>query len=224
VNQIVAMQQEREVEMAARVVRALEEHGCDVYQEVVFRGHMFDIVCLKGDELWIVEAKKQWNIQLLGQCVEALPFANRVFAAAPPSGHDKSWLFGRLGIGVVYIRSATAVIAGDLPPLTAADPKIVANLRRRLRPQHKTYAPAGCNGGIRFTPWRSTAADVTEYVAEHPGSLVYDVVAAIDHHYANAQTARARLPALIKAGLIPGVRLDRVTGKSRLFPVDEHEK
>src|SRR5262245_58406416 len=70
-----------EQSVAALVVEHLESIGADVYQEVVVPGGVADIVARVVAEIWIVEVKTGWSLELLEQCLGRKRQAHRVFAA-----------------------------------------------------------------------------------------------------------------------------------------------
>lgn len=211
----------------------LTELGCDVYQEVPIPkdSGIADIVALRGPELWIVETKSSWSLDLLEQCVARRRHAHRVFAAVPWSRvlTDRARLFSHVGVGTIAVPTSTQ----HSPHIASWPPRLVsprtstrrgrnfpAALRARLSEGHKTHAKAGSNSGGRYTPFRQTCEGLLALVRREPGVTLTDAIARISHHYSSMHSARGAMAKWIEAGSVPGVRgqvgSDR---KLRLYPV-----
>jgi hypothetical protein len=220
-----------ETAVAARVVSMLVELGCDVYQEVAIPGtnDYADIVALRGPELWIVETKTSWSLDLLEQCVARRRHAHRVFAAVPDKkgSRERAALFATLSIGSITIPSwhdSPARIEVWPPRLVAPRSgkrrrNFPAELRARLAEGHKTHAPAGSpGGGGRFTPYVQTCEQLRDLVARQPGITLKAAIERITHHYASLQSARGSLAKWIAEGKVPGVHAKSEDRALRLYP------
>jgi hypothetical protein len=218
----------REQDIAATVVAWLEDCGHDVYQEVECIGGVADIVTLSGPrqrEVSVVEVKTGWSLDLLEQCVSRRRIAHRVWAAVPHSKADHSILFAEFGIGVLVVtpeeRMGRYVIEARIAARfhagrVSGDRRHGADLKRRLRPEHKTHAKAGAPGaGGRYTPFAATCRALRDVVEAQPGISIKDAVAATDHHYASVRSAISSLRTWIDKGVVEGVRLDA----GHLYPV-----
>lgn len=75
----------------------------------------------------------------------------------------------------------------------------------------------GVLGHNRRTRFKATVAAVKAFLAKRPGALVAEVVAEVKHHYASDAGARARIVALIKLGVIDGVRTEKDGRAVRLY-------
>lgn len=219
-----------EAAIAAVVVAYLESLGHDVYQEVPVRGGIADIVSLvgKGREVWVIETKDGWSLDLLRQCMERRASAHRVFAACPPSRgqRDNVRIAEELGIGALSVhvddddRAAWSqrVTVSAMARRQSSDPRYGAKLRNRCCEGHKTHAKAGTAGGGRYTPFRATCDALLRAVVDRPGIALKDAIERISHHYGSHATARSTLPKWIEAGKVPGVRIERVGRKIHLHP------
>lgn len=226
------MTKRSEQEVAAQVVAYLEDCGHDVYQEVEVRGGVADIVALAGAELWIVETKTSWSLELLDQCVARRDQAHRVFAAVPWARQWKRGAFiaRRLGIGSFEVHfplsretwtKPVELFLGELPPRTSADQRQVRYVRDRLSPEHKTHARAGAPGGAgRWTPFRNTCEQVARVVRERPGCSLKEAIETVKHHYSSHACARASIAKWAESGKVPGVRLEREGRSVRLYPAE----
>lgn len=215
-----------EIDIAARVVLYLEGCGHDVYQEVALArggGDVADIVALvgRGREVWIVEVKVGWSLDLLEQCRERRRCAQRVFAAVPAGRGSHAPLFAEFGIGTILVYGDSVHVA-EMAPRLSSDPRRGRSVRARCAPEHKTHAPAGTPGtGGRFTPYTATCKALAEVVQRHPGILLKDAIGQIRHHYSSHAAARSSLAKWIEAGKVPGVALVAEGGKRWLHPKKE---
>lgn len=213
-----------EAEIAAVVVAWLESCGHDVYQEVECVGGVADIVALTANrELWCIETKTGWSLDLLEQCVSRRRVFHRVFAAVPPSRSNHANLFEQLGIGALRVRADgdPTYVDNDwtLPPRASPDARYAKLLRDALDQGHKTHAKAGSPSGTgRWTPWRRTVEGLARLVAEKPGSTMKEAINGLAHHYSSPAAARSSLAKWIEGGKVPGVVGKVEAGKLRLYP------
>lgn len=223
------MKKHSEADLAAALVAHLEDAGHDVYQEVEYRGAIIDIVSVTGPEVWAIETKLTWSLDLLTQCVARKNLVHRVFAAVPASRTDHSRLFAELGIGSYVVSMSGRYGSGGGPYVKMkhrpdrTTPRSFASwpreLKARLGPGYKTHAKAGSpNGAGRWTPFRETCERLAYTVRQQPGITVKEAMTEIDHHYSSLQAARSSMVKWIEAGKVPGVRLDREGKLLRLFP------
>ncbi len=210
-----------EAALAAVVVAWLVELGADVYEEVELSrgGIRADIVARLGAELWIIETKASLSLSLVGQCMERRRLAHRVYAAAPCRKlRISDELFRDVGIGLLDVRLGTqhawdpARIV-EMVPSKRWNTRPVA-LAGQLRPEHKTHARAGAPAGGHWTPFRETCENLARAVAREPGITLKAAIAAIEHHYRSIAGARSSMATWIKAGKVPGVRLEA----GKLYP------
>jgi hypothetical protein len=206
-----------EADLAAIVVAWLEALGCDVYQEVACAGGVADIVSKRGPELTIIETKVSWSLALIMQALDRRRSAHRVYIAAPHSRNtrDVRFLCREIGVGLleVHIGSDDRY---DQPSVDELEPSRRWNRRpvtlaSKLRPEHKTHARAGTNGG-RWTPFRGTCEELARVVRETPGITLKTLVDQVRHHYKTPSSARGSIAHWISAGKVPGVRFDSSDG------------
>lgn len=202
-----------EADLAAVVVRWLEDRGFDVYQEVelVARGIRADIVARRGPEISIIETKTSASLALVGQVMERRRFAHRVYAACPFSRVALEPLFSELGIGLLRVWDGCG--AGiDADNVTELVPSRRWNSRpvklaSKLRPEHKTACAAGSPTGGHWSRWRDTCALLARAVAEEPGITLREALGTtrVRHHYASTKSAIGSLRVDIGRGQVPGV-------------------
>lgn len=216
-----------EAALAAVVVRWLESQDADVYQEVAVLGGIADIVAKVGAEIWIVETKNAFSLALIAQGIDRRRHAHRVYIAAPhtKSLHEVEMLCRELGIGCLVVSTPSTYEPEGRVQMRCDSrrwntrPVAIAG---KLRPEHKTAAPAGvANGAGRWTPYRDTCRQLAHVVAVEPGITLKDAVERITHHYASRHSARASLVRWIEAGKVNGVRLERRDGKTCLQPTEQ---
>lgn len=221
-----------EQEAAAKVVAYLEESGLDVYQEVALgdRAQIADIVALRGKEVWIVEVKTSWSLDLLDQCYahERMGRATRVFAAVPdsPAWEDRAWLFRRAGFGAIRIQKDDpedgwnhTKIEVMAPRMTPRDRASVLRTMKLLEDGHKTHAQAGAPGAKgRWSPFRGTCEALLEAVQKAPGIGLSAAVKGIRHHYNTDSCARSSLATWVKEGKVPGLFYVRQGRALALYP------
>lgn len=211
-----------EAEIAARVVRFLEESGLDVYQEVEVSSGVADIVAVnRGCEVWIVEVKRTWSWDLMAQCLRRKRSAHRVFAAAPAASADAPEIAAELGIGTIRLLKDGGLRV-EMAPRVSSNPRHAQALRRSLKPEHKTSALAGAPSAAgRWTAFRATVVAVQSFVTYNDGATMKEMMTKIVHHYrGRASAARGTMAARIRSGLVPFVEARTVDGVLRVYTTD----
>jgi hypothetical protein len=215
-----------EQEAAALVVDYLESMGLDIYQEVEMEGVIADLVALRGPEIWIIEVKMSWSLDLLQQLREHRRrlHAHRLFAAVPQSrnGMDRQRLFLDCGFGSITIRNSPDEWAYKTEVTTMAPrvtSRLIPSIRGLLREEHKTFAKAGapCAAG-RFTPFRKTVDALRRIVEAQPGVSIKNALSQMDHHYSSDACARTSLLHWAHAGKVPGVHVVMEGKRITLWP------
>lgn len=220
-----------EQQAAALVVDYLTDLGLDVYQEVSFgfAREVADIVAIRGREVWIVEVKSSWSLELLEQLRvhQRHGHAHRIFAAVPQSRTDRERqrLFRDCGFGSICIRKDHGEDWGRQTQVEAMAPRLTSHpipeTLALLDEGHKTHAKAGapCAKG-RWSPFRRTADALAEVVKKNPGICMKEAMKQIDHHYSSDSCARASMATWAKAGKVPGVKAVRQGKILALYPPD----
>lgn len=210
-----------ESELAAKIVKWLNEQHYDVYQEVGARMGVADIVAVMDRRIWVIESKTSLSLRVMEQAHRWIPYAHWVSCAVPyNSGHGYAELVCRhFGIGVLRVSMLNASyshhdITESVPP--ALNRRAVTR-HIRLVEQQKTYAVAGNNNGSHWSPYKQTCASILSYVAEHPGCCLKELVENIDHHYASRSGAKQCISHWVQAGKVPGIRSERDGRYLRFF-------
>ena len=217
-----------EQSVAARAVAFLEGCGHDVYQEVSVGGCVVDIVALVGprEEVWSVEVKTTWSLDLLEQCIDRRRFSHRVFAAIPTGRSNHARAFRHFGIGVMRVNvggvdgyGERSVQITDAATLVTHDCRYGKQVRALLSDGHKTHAKAGAPGAAgRWTEFRETCERLARVVQREPGITMKSAIDGFEHHYASDNGARSSLAHWVERGKVPGVRLERDGKALRLYP------
>lgn len=222
-----------ESELAERLVAWLESQGWDCYHEVEGAyGGRADLIAVGDREVWCFETKITMSLALLEQAWRWTRYAmaHRVVVVTPQlkklgdvAGHHLvRSICSDNGIGWFTVGRNEA-----LPVHVSVDPK----LHRRLcshhlgtvvRPEHKTHARAGSQGGGFWTSFRGTCEQILKLVKERPGISIGECIGSIQHHYSTTSTARGAILTAAKKGIIEGVRLGTdERNRFVLFPKDE---
>ena len=211
-----------EAELAAKVVAWLEG-GWDVYEEVALWGGIADLVAVQAKPRrgWLIECKVTLGLAVLSQCRgwQRRGLANYVSCAVPAprrgsnARHLAMEIAEHFGIGVLVV-GRHGVKELSAPRLQR---RVVRSVCDFVRPEHKTHAKAGSAKGGYWTAFKQTCSRAVRFVTAHPGCTVGELVKGIDHHYANASSARGALAGRIMDGTVKGIRAD--TGHPRrLWP------
>lgn len=215
------MKDKTEAEIARFVVEELQRQGYVTYEEVSGKlSKRADIVAVRGPVTAVIECKRALSLRFLDQLTPWLSFANVTIGA---------YQSGRVGPAVGrYCRSEGIGLWAVHPPEEIVEkvaPRIFRQagvnwLRDALCDEQRSgeYAQAGSMGGGYFTPFRGTATALRRIVEKQPGIELRAALQAMKHHYASEKSAMTSLPALIRKGVVQGIRLDDTERRLRLFP------
>ena len=213
-----------EQDLAATVVAWLESAGWDVYQEVeLASGVRPDIVATHGPLVWCVECKTSLSFGVIRQAWRHAVHLRSVAVPLPRHSNDDRQFAERVcaAFGVGLLGAAHGRIHQVVPPaLLRINDRYARQVRDRLRPEHKEYAPAGSATGGHFTPFHATVRTARRFVSEHPGCTLRELMNHLTDgrgHYSSTASCRAHLPKALEQ-LCPWCRVDReAEGGPRLF-------
>ena len=190
----------KETDLASKVVKWLSDQHWDVYQEVKFGyGGIADIAATRAGYLWIIECKTTLTLTVIRQ---ATRWASHFRSIAVPEGtnHDDRHFAYNLAhdyfrLGIIEYRAQNGIIEMDFPPIMREYHKRAKRMMRELREEHKTYLPAGSNGGGYYTPYRETMDHVKRFIRMHPGCTLKEIMDDVgnQHHYCSNATARSSI-------------------------------
>lgn len=201
-----------EQDLAASVVGWLQAMHWEVYQEVTSRGGpRCDIVATQGPLVWAIECKVSLGMAVLVQAMHWRGRANLVSVATTthPTRGSRS-ILQELRIGALVVAGERCWESEPAPLSRLRRNDTRAPLRRALREEQKTFAPAGNAAGDYWTPFQATCKAVRDRIRGLEGGVELKlVVESINHHYASPKSARCHLARWIELGKVDGVRLRR---------------
>lgn len=199
-----------ELQLAAKVVRWLDDMGWTVYHEVQLygAGPRADIVATQGPLLWIVECKRQFGFDVLEQALAWNGYCHYCSVATPITRRNGWWVrmevCKTLGIGIFQGHDEMQNLLA--PRLNRTAPA-VDRVRSLLTDEHRTYAEAGNAHSQFWSPFKATLKAVREVLAGAPagGLTMRQLVDGLRHHYSSDASARSSLHHWIRSGKVPGV-------------------
>lgn len=217
----------KEEDLAAAVVRYLDDLRWTIYQEVQVRSGdpIADIVAVQGPVVWAIECKSRFGLRVCSQAFRWKSYANSVSVAVKwrrwPAFETS--IMKSHGIGALNVHGAGSYmeVSEQIRPELVRRPIMRPYLLNGLNARQQTYAAAGNAEGRRWSPFKETCRAVLGYVTRSPGCTFSDLLSAIDTHYASPSTARSALRAWIKEGAVDGVRMEKDGKVLRLYPAVE---
>jgi hypothetical protein len=218
----------READIALPALRWIEAQGWDCYPEAQLKhaGGRADIAAVRGQILWIIEAKIAFSLSLLEQAYAWVNLAHYV-SVVISRRRLRNTMFAEhlcrsVGIGVIYVDSDSAVYE-TLPPRLHRSAALSA--RRAISELHqdmKKYTPGGRSSDGFSTPWKRTMDAVQEYIVENPGCTIREIIDVVPTHYSNSRTARSSIPVWLRDERFP-IRVENDGKLLRFYPGNEHE-
>lgn len=198
-----------EADLARFVVTELQRQGFTTYEEVCvgYGGQRADIVGVRGPVVAVVECKTSLSLKLLDQLAVWRGRAHLIVGA---HGYTRGGASARRycqleGFGLWAVHGER--IDEDVCPRLwrRADVRIKAKLCEEQRSGE--FAKAGTQGGY-WTPFGKTVRDLKIYAGQHPGAELKTALHDIQHHYSSMRSAVSSIPALIRNGVIAGLKVD----------------
>lgn len=210
---------ENEAALAEDVMKWLADWGWNIYPEVSTGtgSPRADIVAVRGRIVWVIETKMTMSLNLLEQAMRWTSFASLVSVAVPRGRYRTSRnlpekICRQYGIGIIYASKESMDNKYFTGRWATRSPRwnrkaLVDHILKRLSDSHKKYAPGNATNEYH-TPFRETCDRVQRFLQKNPGATIKEVVAAIDHHYSNDNSARGALLKWIDQGVVTGIRVD----------------
>lgn len=215
------MKRERVPETAVGVAVAefLRARGWGVYPEVEINrgGGAADIVATRGQVVWVIECKVSMSLELIDQVFDWMGYGHmRSVAVLQPKRRRRNagWrILRQNGVGIFEVEHSygTFQACEVVAPRFDRRAPLVQRTTGSLNELHKDWALPGqvSRAGGRLTPFSLTVRQVKQYVGEHPGCSMKEVVEGVKHHYHGDKTARHMLARWIEEGIITGIRIER---------------
>jgi hypothetical protein len=204
--------------VAKGIIGYLADLQWEVFQEVTGSVGRADIVARQDSLIWIIETKTAFGLPVIEQGKRWIPHAHLVSVATPSHvgefGKEVCRLFG------VGILSSGRTYSDGSGTTEILRPRLNRKPLRlpKLCEEHKTYAPAGTNGGGYFTPFNRTCRDVLNVVTRAgEGMPLKKVIDMVDHHYSSNSTARSCMRKWIECDKVPGVEIRFEKGKAIVY-------
>ena len=224
----------QETVVSGAVVGCLVDMGWTVYQEVVVTTSeaivsvvanqnnklMADIVARKEGLIWVIEAKSAMTREVEKQAWAWRDWADMISVAVPASRkmtdarRRAEARLAALGIGSFWTRGGRVV---HYRPATER-PRRADYVMNALDVRQKDFVEAGNPSRQRWSPWQETRSRIIEFVKQHPGVYVRDLVRSIPTHYRRISVARVAISQWATKGKIPGIYATKKNGMIALYP------
>lgn len=217
-----------EAELAEKVCSFLAGDGWEVYQEVQFgrAGRRADIMARRGNYVWAVEVKKSMTFDVIAQARD-WQFWTHGSLIAVPRLETNSGNRGRslaikvctdMGIGIIEISSFSAHMIVS-PRLNRDSSGVVRKfILPLLHEDLKAWgAKAGNNQSDFWSPFKATCREAVNYVKEHEGVAMKELMEAIQHHYTSDACARSAFSKWIMLGKVEGLFIKYDGRRNRVY-------
>ena len=199
----------KEIELGRRVSAWLADQDFEIFPEVQVHsyGKIADIVARQGPLLIVVELKTSLTFRVVEQAARWVGRAHMVYIGVPTEGRSQMLrrVLAMLGIGVI--------VADEYKTRESSAPTfhrhIGQELKKALDNANPTFAEAGNPESRHWTPFQATCHAVREYVHQHPGATLKELVDNVETHYHSPATAKTCIVKWIRANKIPGLRLEK---------------
>lgn len=225
-----------EEEFAKDIVNLLQDESWEVYHEVQFLGGRVDIVATQGRLVRIVETKMSLTPTLIGQASRYIGFANFIHVVVPKKVNTRHESDSRgkkileiacktLGIGVMEVlpmfrTSSKLSLSESITVPAKINRRICTDIFRYLKEEQKgSWGEAGNARHEYYTPWRQTCRDWRQYVDNHPGCTLKEVMTGAKHHYRTDATCKSSMRELLNKGIVKGIELR----DGKLYPKEEEK-
>lgn len=208
-----------EADLAAKIVKWLNEQHYEVYQEVAGRDGIADIVAMMDRRLWVIETKTSLGLAVMQQAHRWKPYAHWVSVGVPfNSGHGFPEMVCRqFGIGVLRVSMRQSSYSDITESVSPRLNRKAVTKNIRLCEEQKTHAVAGNNNGSHWSPYKQTCSGIVDYVKDHPGCCLKELVENVRHHYSSRSGAKQCIAYWAQAGKVPGIRCERAGRHLRFY-------
>ncbi len=205
------MTHDSEEQLAAYVVRWLQDQHWDVFQEVRpgWRGEIADIVAVRTPLVWTIECKRSCSLTVIAQAQRwkttlrsiAVPCsAARNHKRKDPHRQFAFDVCRKFEIGVLEVGRTGEIYEPVKPPILRCHKRASDAVRRRLHPAQRDYLPAGSKSGSRWTPYRHTLNAARRIIQSKPGCTLDEILQELvnDHEYCDSVSLTSVANALVE--------------------------
>jgi hypothetical protein len=208
-----------ETDLARQAMKVLSDLGFDLYQEVPYGGRADIVGVLAGRTVCVCEVKASLSFDVIAQAKRWHGVAHWVFVAIPwiklvSDGRRLARdICEQLGIGIIEIQEHSNKIVRYPRLERSARPE---GLLKVIKPEHKTFAPAGSNGKF-WSPWRDSVSRLVRAVCTQPGMTLKELIEGVPHHWGTNASAKGCIARQIQSGIIKELRLEVKDKQMRVY-------
>lgn len=243
-----------ETDLGKRVIEWLEKERPEwrVYQELSSFGYnsrVADIVCIKGDFVWVIELKTSLSLTVIRQAFEWDVDYRSIAVPDTVSGlrnENREWWYSYLGrsmdIGTIIAGKSRVYtrycgdygrdwprhkVKFDVDEATpsgrylSTKQRFIALAESGLA-EGQWLVEAGSKSGNHWTPYKQSMLEIREYITNNPGCTMNNIFDALGKlHYANKSSAKGCIPGRLQS-IETWCRVDTSTRPYRFYIEDEH--
>lgn len=220
----------KETDLAQHAIDYLTKEHWDVYPEVqlFLLGRVADIVAKHNRLIWVVECKTTLTLDVMAQADHWRYYANYVSICVPAikrkaystnKGREFAYrVLKEKGIGVIEVDTwgeTTFINTKNGPALNRKASS--SYFHNCLHDGHRIMGVAGSSNAERWTPFKQTVADITNFVKNNDGCSLKDAIDNVDHHYASYSTARSSIYKFLGTSVIPDIKVEYNSSGKRII-------
>lgn len=232
------MPDKSENQLARILIEWLDRDGWEVFEEVApwgNGGRRADVVARRGGVIWVIECKKQFNLELLEQATGWIHYAHFVSLAV---WHPNSLtqiietVCRKFGVGLLLVKPPEIDFQTPYPVIERghgvfrrrADIKI---LKSMLIDETRAAGFAGSPARSFETPFKRTRRNLLAAARRAPGITLEEALRSGEngdalHHYKSDRKAKINILNRFDAGELPDIRVERRGKAYLLFPADDN--
>ena len=211
-----------EIELCNTVKAANLFPGFTLHEEVGtdMNGNSCDMVYEHGSAVYCIEAKLNFNFEVVAQALRWKDKATASFVAVPRSTFKSIWdspkikVVMALGLGVIAVEGDKAYFPHPyLDPFEEALPEWEWTLQTGVADMEfwgkiftrigENKAAAGSQHGERSTPFTRSIEALKAEAKVHPELSLKELVQRVEHHWCSDSSAAAALYGYAKRGIVP---------------------
>lgn len=187
----------KETEIAAVIVEWLQSQDWEVFQEVqpYQYSSVADIVAIKNEQVWVIETKTSFNLQVIAQ---AESWDVHLRSVGIPEVYRQS--LGRdfaekvcrnYGIGILAVSVPIHEVIAYQNPVLRKGYKRHADAIKNFVTEHHKNSKAGSTSGNHLTPYKLSMMKIRKFVEDNPGCTLNDIIDNLGNlHYSSEHSAK----------------------------------